>query len=613
MQISRTLRRRLQPILIGLLGLAIAALATATGAQAGDAAGAIDAGGAIDVAGTVDGIYVTDQVTDRAEYAIARADTGLEPNAAGWRPLTFQVMDRGISGDRFLVRFSITNTGPAPRRFVFAHDLAILEIMQVRMTSSAGTGESLTISSLVPFAERPVAYPAPAYRGTVAPGEVQDFTLALDMATPRRLTLGIRLWDEASFETYKSFHQLKFSAIPIVMATMALVWLVVAVTSRQVSLLWYSSYLALLGLSIFLFYGFGYQFLFPERPSLQQLGFQGPMMAAMASALMFSVTYLDLPDRVPWLARVNRSIALVLLAGAVFAVLGGTMWVTVPLMMASLFVPVWSWLGALIVVRQVRTLAVLLFCAAWATMGVTSAVLALQVMFDILPGIWTPSRNYNVVTLVSSVEVMILTISVALSIRNLQQERDRANVAATLDPLTGLLNRRGFQKAAAGLLGTPARGCWCLAVLDLDRFKVINDAFGHAAGDRVLVDFADLLRALVADGDLVCRMGGEEFAILLNASTPAEARALCERIRSRFASEPSRVDDRRVEHCVSIGLAAQDPEEDHGLTLDRMVQHADEALYCAKREGRNRVVLHGDDADPAAGMALDLRLGAGMR
>jgi diguanylate cyclase (GGDEF)-like protein len=192
----------------------------------------------------------------------------------------------------------------------------------------------------------------------------------------------------------------------------------------------------------------------------------------------------------------------------------------------------------------------------------------------------------------------------------LQRERDTANAAATVDPLTGLLNRRGFQQTADALLEKPAHGYWSLALLDLDQFKTINDTFGHAAGDRVLVDFAEMLGHGLQERDMVCRLGGEEFAILFDANSPDDALAHCERLRAQFSDEPSVVEGEQIPHKVSIGLAIHNRARTDHISLERLMRRADEALYRAKRAGRNRVILCDEDDGSETDVVLELRLGS---
>ncbi len=160
--------------------------------------------------------------------------------------------------------------------------------------------------------------------------------------------------------------------------------------------------------------------------------------------------------------------------------------------------------------------------------------------------------------------------------------------ALTADHLTGVLNRRCFlERAERETTRQPQRGppC-CLAMVDVDHFKSVNDTHGHAAGDTVLRAIAQTLRVGVRDADLVGRLGGEEFAVLMPATTPRDAAALAETLRARVAALRLSHDDRALQVTVSIGLSA------HGEpTLKRLLLDADDALYAAKRGGRNRVCL----------------------
>nr|WP_318840847.1 GGDEF domain-containing protein [Pseudomonas sp. Z8(2022)] len=152
------------------------------------------------------------------------------------------------------------------------------------------------------------------------------------------------------------------------------------------------------------------------------------------------------------------------------------------------------------------------------------------------------------------------------------------------DELTGLFNRRHFLRLASRELEYLGRGRQHgLALIDLDHFKRINDAHGHAAGDRVLQTFAAVARACLRDGDIIARYGGEEFVLLLPNTDADQFTSCCERLREAFAkAEPVGV---QVE-CLSlsVGMTMLTAGDD----LDDALQRADQALYQAKRGGRNR-------------------------
>lgn len=170
-----------------------------------------------------------------------------------------------------------------------------------------------------------------------------------------------------------------------------------------------------------------------------------------------------------------------------------------------------------------------------------------------------------------------------------QQEQARASfeALASLDGLTGLMNRRKFIEMAQAELkrdhrhGRPV----VVAMADIDFFKKVNDAHGHAAGDQVLTGFARLLKQDLRQTDLVGRIGGEEFAFVLPELTVEQAETLMQRIRRDFSQQTLDLGaGAGIRSTVSIGMV-----DASDLSLDLALQRADEALYTAKSQGRNRV------------------------
>ena len=175
-------------------------------------------------------------------------------------------------------------------------------------------------------------------------------------------------------------------------------------------------------------------------------------------------------------------------------------------------------------------------------------------------------------------------------------ERLRDNVQmsiemAVTDVLTGLHNRRYMESHLTSLVEQAvARGKpLSVLVLDMDFFKAINDTHGHDAGDDVLREFALRVRKSIRGIDLACRYGGEEFVVVMPETDMAVASVVAERLRRRIASETFSVSDgqKAVSLTISIGIAALSGPNDSQQAL---FKRADQALYRAKREGRNRVV-----------------------
>ena len=181
---------------------------------------------------------------------------------------------------------------------------------------------------------------------------------------------------------------------------------------------------------------------------------------------------------------------------------------------------------------------------------------------------------------------MLFSIASAFTFIGVTKERAEREqrMAARTDPLTGIANRRAFVEAANAALAK--RGEAVLLLCDLDRFKAVNDRFGHEVGDAVLVAFCAAASVILPKEAALGRLGGEEFACLLPGATPADAHRTAENLRGAFAriTLPDWPD---LHLSVSVGLAEATP----GCDFDRMLRRADQALYAAKALGRNRVEI----------------------
>ncbi|MEA3642287.1 MAG: diguanylate cyclase [Lamprobacter sp.] len=167
------------------------------------------------------------------------------------------------------------------------------------------------------------------------------------------------------------------------------------------------------------------------------------------------------------------------------------------------------------------------------------------------------------------------------------------------DELTGLLNRRGMWRAIERIRSQATRADmpYCLAILDLDHFKLVNDAYGHAAGDEVLRVVAGRLHRGLRQGDWIGRWGGEEMIALIPDTTVAQAVQSIERMRVSVSAEPIMTDSGEIQVTLSAGLACSRAANDDP---SEMIARADAALYRAKDAGRNRVVFDGNEAGQRA-------------
>jgi len=190
---------------------------------------------------------------------------------------------------------------------------------------------------------------------------------------------------------------------------------------------------------------------------------------------------------------------------------------------------------------------------------------------------------------VPAIACPVVGIRMLLLLRDLNAAKNELARIADTDQLSGLLNRRGFEKAAARAFASAERSGQSVAMMmcDIDHFKSINDTHGHDFGDQALKHVANVIRDSMAKYEIIaCRFGGEEFALLLPGATTGFAKIAAEELRIACALQPVEWEGKSTRVTMSVGVAcATQPQSD----LTRLLSFADCALYRAKRGGRNRV------------------------
>lgn len=170
--------------------------------------------------------------------------------------------------------------------------------------------------------------------------------------------------------------------------------------------------------------------------------------------------------------------------------------------------------------------------------------------------------------------------------RTVRQDRDQAIKASYTDELTGVANRRFVMARVDDMLAAARHGSsGCLAVFDIDKFKQINDRFGHHAGDLVLRDFAHRIHQNVRRNDCFGRVGGEEFLLVMPSTSPEDALDMVERMLTVIRFSRPLADSPDFSYTCSAGIAASLPSD----SASELYRRADQALYDAKMSGRDRV------------------------
>lgn len=225
----------------------------------------------------------------------------------------------------------------------------------------------------------------------------------------------------------------------------------------------------------------------------------------------------------------------------------------------------------------------------WAIIIMAVGYLVYNSLADFIPQYWDtigiPPLSRSILTLGMVVILLICLSGLGIS--------EKMNTMIIREGLTGLFNRAYIRQRLEQELYRAKRYSHDLSLLmiDLDNFKRLNDRYGHAAGDHLLRYFSQLLIETVRPSDIAARYGGEEFLVILPETDKREAGDLAERLRKRISLYPFRVDSRKEDilFTISIGIASY-PE--FGQSSDELIAQADEALYLAKKNGKNKVTAY---------------------
>lgn len=219
---------------------------------------------------------------------------------------------------------------------------------------------------------------------------------------------------------------------------------------------------------------------------------------------------------------------------------------------------------------------------------ILSAVIMLIVLpplsfFDLLPLSLAHSLSLGIVFswLFGGAACGLLSLIAGFALHHLTISRAEFEKLSRTDMLSGLLNRRAFTEALATVEADAS-----LVIFDVDRFKAINDRFGHACGDAVIIAISAILATAFNDSSVVARLGGEEFGVIVTGFPLAARLERVEQVKTQIACQPITADGCTVPITISAGIADLEP----GRNKEAVYASADKALYLAKALGRNRVV-----------------------
>ncbi|WP_028794040.1 sensor domain-containing diguanylate cyclase [Thalassobaculum salexigens] len=515
-----------------------------------------------------------------------------------WQWLGPDRRNAGITDDLFWIRFRLRNDTGTAQEVVASYDIANLTAFTAYVRAPDGSLTRTDVDPGLPYDQRAVASPLPAVSILLPAGEERDVTVAFGNAFPVPMNTDINLWSAAGFDRHTLLLTTFIVFLVGCLTTAAAFWLLYGAFMRQGRMVVYALYMTGLVAVYLSFTGVGEQILFPSTVWLRGLGFHWAMFCVGAACLEFARRHLDIARLHPGHDRFMRLGAAACLCMAVVSFPSRYPEIEAPLTFvamtgAPLYVTWRSWIAW----RRDG-----ISYASWMVIGwggvTASSVMGVFGSELNLPYLDLSQAEFTrLVFACTVVESLLFSASLGQWLRGQEVRRIAAEAEASRDSLTGLLNRRGFD---AQVLHLKQAGLWpgrlWLALIDLDRFKEINDTYSHAAGDAVLTHFATMLRREFRANDVTVRFGGEEFILLFEAESEEAACSAVDRVRRRFAGTPTRYEGSMIGHTLSAGLVpvADGPDGDEAT----LIAMADAALYGAKKAGRNIVRASSELTDP---------------
>lgn len=487
----------------------------------------------------------------------------------------------GIGAKPVWLRFEVDNPMKAPMLRRLSIETSWLDMVDVYFLHGGELLEDYHVGDRLPFSERPHLCRFFEFDHLFQAGKT---TVFIRIETPDPMVLPIYL--TSLEETYSShaFSSATYGFVYGVIFALLAYNLMLFFSLKSRRYLYYSIYLAAFLIMNMAYTGHGYHWLWPDMPQWQLWSNPVLMMLFSISGLLFATRFLDTEKSFPRLHRVVMLGCVGFGVLELLAVIAGSH--VSALLISFFFIFLFSggmiFLGAISLSHGNKSARYFLIASISHASG--SAVTAMAVWGFIPYSIIA----YRAVEIGMMIDVILLAMALAHQFNIVQQEKIQAEKLAKVDPLTVMNNRRGFCDFVTPIWNTGLRKGHDMSIimLDIDRFKRINDTYGHVQGDEVLIHVASTLMEGARKGDIVARWGGEEFILFLPETSLDEATAIAERFRHKISSTPLDMESNRIALTASFGVA-------HTVTssasINDLVSAADKQLYLAKKQGRDRV------------------------
>lgn len=546
-----------------------------------------------------------------------------------WRRSQKAVPNHGLIDDVYWYSLIIKNPARTPLSRYLEIGYPLLGYVDIYVLRDGEIEKRINSGAYRPFNTREIVHRNLLVDLDLPPNEPVRVLMRITTDGPFQVPLNLREPSEfIANDQYALTIEAVFAGL---MIAMALYNLLIFFTVRDPSYFWYVFHVLAMTTIVLLLDGLAFQHLWPGLPGLNEYAMAVAIGLAIMSASLFAYLFLNVHRHAIWIrtlllgvAAVGGSVILLSLLLPYAIAIRIAMLVAVVAMPTMIFAGIYLWYRGEILAR--------FYTMAWVLLLSGNALLAIE-KFGVIP--YIPGMSH-VPQFGAATEVMLLSFALAYRIRlerrqrfeaqTRQLEAERAARAteenakkelesrvqdrtrelemanrklqeiSAIDGLTQVRNRQTFDQLLVSEWNRAARHgtTISLLMLDMDNFKHVNDTHGHPCGDAALKCLARICEEVVERaGDRVARYGGEEFAIVLPGTDTEGARCVAEKIRERLANTPQQWEGQRFTLTVSIGVATREPLPQ--TRPDDLLRGADQALYKAKHQGRNRVICETGD------------------
>jgi diguanylate cyclase (GGDEF)-like protein len=493
--------------------------------------------------------------------------------ATGFRPVPAEGIKIGFSKSAWWARVTLANTGNRDRAMVLRENYPLMDYVTLWSPQPDGSWRQVRTGDRRDFYTREYDHRDFLFNLTLPASTQQTYYLRFASSGP--IDIALELYEPHALLGDLNREQLAFGAYFGGFLVLVLYNFFIFLVVRDRAFFYYLVYAISYGLYFFVYNGLSFQLLWPHAPEWGNTSLLVLLCTTLVFGLQFTRTLLGAGANMPRLDKLAIALQGLSVAGLVAAFFLSYAQLIQPVALLTLLVTVTiiaiGTIGLLSGSRPARY-----FMIAWGLL-LAGVLMNMLKTFGVLPHNLITANGLQIGSLC---EMVLLSLALGARVNEIQRQ-------SRTDALTKLFNRRFFDERVAFEFERAQRYHTPIALLvaDIDHFKSINDKFGHARGDDILRLVAKQLLEGVRSQDIVCRYGGEEFALILPGTDGAQAAAVAEALRVAIEHGKTGLP---MPVTVSVGVAS--PQDGAINSVGDLFHHADAALYEAKASGRNRVV-----------------------